>query len=606
MSDASKSPDNAGWRFFFFPFFLTLWSGVLVWRLCSLHLGEHELRNQIITRVEIPAMRGIIYDRGEVPVAVNRPGYKVFVDPFAPVKDGQDRVATARRIAELTGEPFPDVLREIEGRGKAVRMVIATNGMGQTFLRPVTNRYIVVGETTEQSAMDLVTNKEVFCCAGIAPMTTREYPLGRTFSHVVGYVSGEDSIGRNGGVEQFAERLLHGNAGFYIGVKDRSGRELRERRKVTVPAMDGASVHLTIDRNIQHAVREALAAGITNYWATGGKVIVEKVDTGEILAMVSLPDFDPASYRDFSAEERRNTTIGLVYDPGSTMKGITVAAALNEGVVTPETVFDVGHGSWAYGGRVLRDHPTGLLTVRQIIQKSSNIGAAKIGLQLGNKRLESYIKAFGFTRRLGIDLPGEEAGLLPPSSTWEPVKPTRVAMGQGISVTPLQMVNAYSTIANGGHCMRPYVISRVVAPDGSILSRTEPKEIGRPITAETSRKMRAILKSVTNYAADRIDHGTGWRARVPGYTVAGKTGTAQMLINHAYSEKDYWSSFVGFVPAENPVFAMIVILDRPRGELNYEGIHKAHDGGGTAAPLFSKIASFVAQYLEIPIEEAGE
>jgi cell division protein FtsI/penicillin-binding protein 2 len=183
------------------------------------------------------------------------------------------------------------------------------------------------------------------------------------------------------------------------------------------------------------------------------------------------------------------------------------------------------------------------------------------------------------------------------------VKPTRVAMGQGISVTPLQMVNAYSTIANGGHCMRPYVISRVVAPDGTLVYRNEPKEIGRPIRPDTSVKMRAILKSVTNYAADRIDHGTGWRARVDGYTVAGKTGTAQMLINGAYSEKDYWSSFVGFVPAENPVFAMIVILDRPRGELMEDGItHKAHDGGGTAAPLFSKIASYVAQYLEIPIE----
>ncbi|MBQ6247116.1 MAG: hypothetical protein IJK04_09645, partial [Kiritimatiellae bacterium] len=165
------------------------------------------------------------------------------------------------------------------------------------------------------------------------------------------------------------------------------------------------------------------------------------------------------------------------------------------------------------------------------------------------------------------------------------------------------MVNAYSTIANGGHCMRPYVISRVVATDGTVIYRNDPKEIGRPIRPDTSRKMREILKSVTNYAADRGDHGTGWRARVDGYTVAGKTGTAQMLINGVYSEKDYWSSFVGFVPAENPVFAMIVILDRPRGELTADGEHhKAHDGGGTAAPLFSKIASYVAQYLEIPIE----
>lgn len=604
MTAQGRFSENTGWRFFVPPLLLLCWFGFLVWRLCCLHMGERAVRNRTDMRVAIPASRGIIYDRGGAAVAVNRPGYKIFVDPFAPVKDGQDKTATARRIAELTGEPFKDVLRTIEGRcSKAIRMVGATNEMGQAYVRPVTNRYIVVGQTMDRSAVDLVTNKTVYCCAGIEPMTTREYPLGCTFSHVVGFISGEDAIGRNGGVEQYAEKTLHGTPGFYIGVKDRSGRELRERRKVTVPAIDGASVHLTIDRNIQHFVRETLAAGITNYCATGGKVIVQKVATGEILAMVSLPDFDPADPGDAKDYGRRNRAIGLVYDPGSTMKGVTVSAAINEGVVTPETIIDVGQGTWSYGGRILRDHPRGLLTVRQVIQKSSNIGAAKIGLMLGNRRLESYIKAFGFTRRLGIDLPGEEKGLLPPSSTWEPVKPTRVAMGQGISVTPLQMVNAYATIANGGRCMRPYVISRMEAADGSILYRNEPKEIARPITAETSRKMRAILKSVTNYAADRVDHGTGWRARVEGYSVAGKTGTAQMLINGAYSEKDYWSSFVGFVPAEDPVFAMIVILDAPRGELTPEGYHKAHDGGGTAAPLFSKIASFVAQYLEIPVEQ---
>lgn len=603
MTDTRHLAEHAGWRFFTPPLLLFLWFGFLAWRLCCLHLGERALRNQTDMRVVIPASRGIIFDRGGAPVAVNRPGYRIFVDPFAPVKDGQDKTITARRIAELTGEPFAGILREIEGRGKAVRYVSVTNAIGERVSKAVTNRYIVVGQTTDQSAVDLVTNKTVFCCAGIEPITTREYPLGRTFSHVVGFISGEDAIGRNGGVEQYAERALHGTPGFYVGVKDRGGRELRERRKLTVPAIDGASVHLTIDRNIQHFVRETLAAGITNYCATGGKVIVQKVDTGEILAMVSLPDYDPSAPGGADGPGRRNRAIGLVYDPGSTMKGITISAALNEGIVAPDTVFDVGHGSWSYGGRILRDHPTGMLTVRQIIQKSSNIGAAKVGLMLGNKRLESYIKAFGFTRRLGIDLPGEERGLLPPSSTWEPVKPTRVAMGQGISVTPLQMLNAYTTIANGGHCMRPYVISRMEAMDGSVLYRNEPKEIARPITPETSRKMRAILKSVTNYAADRVDHGTGWRARIEGYSVAGKTGTAQMLVNGAYSERDYWSSFVGFVPAENPVFSMIVILDAPRGELTPEGYHKAHDGGGTAAPLFSKIASFVAQYLEIPVEE---
>ncbi len=589
MLNDSQARERPGFRFFVIPVFLGLWFLLLIYRLADLHLGSRPERNQTRMRGVLPATRGIIYDRNEVPIAVNRPGYKIFVDPRAPVKDGQDKELTAKRISQLTGSPFADVWREITGEGKK------------------NSRFIVVGTTFDKDAIDLVTNKAVYCCCGLAPFSERAYPQGRTFSHILGYVSGVDAKGRNGGVEQQADDYLRGIDGAFMGIKDKNGRELRERRRTTMKAIDGDAVYLTIDHNIQHIVCELLRAGITNYCATGGKVIVQKVATGEILAMASYPDFDPANFRAYSPEARRNKAIGLVYDPGSTMKAITVSAALNEGIVTPETVFDVGQGSWAYGGRILRDHPRGPLTVHQIIQKSSNIGAAKIGLMLGNHRLESYIKAFGFTQRLGIDLPGEERGILPPHKTWEPVKPTRVAMGQGISVTPLQMVNAYSTIANGGHRMHPYVISRIVSPDGTTVFRNEPKELGRPIRPDTAAKMRAILKSVTNYAANRIDHGTGWRARIPGYSVAGKTGTAQMLINGAYSEKDYWSSFVGFVPAENPVFAMIVILDRPRGELMDDGVHhKAHDGGGTAAPLFSKIGSYVAQYLEIPIEVDGE
>lgn len=585
----ARSVGESGARFFLVPVGLAAWFVILIVRLIDLHLGNHTTQNQIKIHGTLPAVRGMIYDRGEIPVAVNQPGYQIFVDPGAPVKEGQSKELTAKRIADLVGNRnYSEVYRDISGQGK-------------------NSRYIKQGVTYDKSAVDLLTNKTVYCCCGLEPITERKYPQGKYFSHVVGYISGNDAVGRNGGVEQYAERYLCGTPGFYDGIKDRNGREIRERRKNTVAPIDGASVYLTVDRNIQHVVCEALEFGITNYNATGGKVIIQKVQTGEILAMASYPNFNPADFRNASEEAKRNAAIGVIYDPGSTMKSITVSAALNEGLVTPDTVFDIGHGSWAYGGRILRDHPTGHVTVKQIIQKSSNIGAAKIGLLLGNRRLEAYFKAFGYTKPTGIDLPGEEKGILPPHEKWDAVKPTRIAMGQGISVTPLQMVNAYSTIANGGYCMRPYVISRIVSPDGKILLQNEPKVMGRPIRPDTSEKMRKILRSVTNYAADRIDHGTGWRAKIDGYSVAGKTGTAQMLINGQYSEKDYWSSFVGFVPAEDPVFCMIVILDRPRGELMSDGIHhKAHDGGGTAAPLFAKIAPYVAQYLEIPFAEEGK
>ncbi len=380
MLNDYQTRERGGFRFFLVPVLLMLWFAGLIVRLVDLHLGSRPTRNQTMMQGPLPATRGIIYDRGEVPVAVNRPGYKIFVDPEAPVKEGQDKRRTAERIAELTGVDFASVYREITGQGK--------NG-----------RYIIVGKTFDKEAVDLVTNKAVYCCCGIEPFSERAYPQGRRFSHIVGFISGQDAVGRNGGVEQSAETYLHGTEGRYKGVKDKNGREIRERRIITMKAIDGDSVYLTVDHNIQHVVCELLYYGVTNYNATGGKVIVQKVATGEILAMASYPDFEPADYRSYSPEARRNKAIGLVYDPGSTMKGITVAAAINEGVVSPQTILDVGQGSWAYGGRILRDHPRGLLTVRQIIQKSSNIGAARIGLMLGNRRLESYNKAIRTSAR---------------------------------------------------------------------------------------------------------------------------------------------------------------------------------------------------------------
>lgn len=574
--------------FFIVPAGLFLWFCIVVVRLVDLHTGEHDCHNQVQTRGEEAAYRGVIYDRLEHPIAVNQPGYSIFVDPKAPVKEGQSKEATAHRVAELTGRKYEDVYRDITGNGKS-------------------SRYIIQGITLDESAVDLRTNKTLYCCVGLNDITLREYPQGKYFSHIVGYISGNDEVGRNGGVEQQVESFLHGKSGFYEGYKDRNGSEIHEWRHTTVNAINGASVYLTIDQEIQCMVCDELEKGIAKYRATGGKVIIQMVQTGEILAMVSCPNFDPNNFRDYSVASRRNATIGAVYDPGSTMKAITVAAALNEGIVWPDKTYDVGHGVWHYGGHRLRDHPEGVITVRQIIQKSSNIGAAHIALELGNKMFERYIKAFGITELTGIDLPGEERGLLPPSEKWTAVKPTRVAMGQGISVTPIQMVNAYCTIANGGHRMRPYVISRVVSSSGETLIRNEPNEKGRPITPEVAREMRKMLETVTYYDRDKSLRGTGWRARLEGYTVAGKTGTAQMIDEHGhYSETDYWSSFIGFVPAENPVFCMIVVLDRPRGEIKDDGSIGYHDGGATAAPLFSSIAQQVAQHLEIPLMKKNE
>ncbi len=559
--------------FYASPTILSAFLAVVIGRLCMLHLGEAKTCNNITIRGTIPAVRGVIYDRGEHELAVNRIGYKVFVDPLAPVKEGQDKAATARRIADLVGRTPQAVYEDL----------MAEDG----------RRYIVEGLTFDPEAVDLVTNKSLYCCVGLEEISRRIYPQSARMAHILGFVSGVDQVGQNGGVEQRYNQYLTGTPGSFTGVKARNGREIRERRQQTIPPIDGANIYLTLDQNLQYVVREALARGMAEYGAVGARCIIESVKTGEILAMVSLPDYDPVNYTAFKGKSRKNRTISEIYDPGSTMKTLVVSAALNERIVTPDSRLDVGQGSWSYGGHILRDHPKGIIDIRTVIQKSSNIGAAKVGLLLGNRRLEAYLRAFGIGSQLGIDLPGEERGLLTPHEKWEMVKPTRISIGQGVSVTPLQMVNAYCSIANGGYLMKPYIVSKVVSPNGTTLLQNRPEVLGRPLRPETAEKMRSILRTVTEMG------GTARRAAIEGYAVAGKTGTAQMVVKDengrwGYSQRDYWASFCGFVPAEEPVFAAIVILDRPDPS-------KPHTGGVVAAPVFAEIASYTAQYLEIPI-----
>ena len=346
-----------------------------------------------------------------------------------------------------------------------------------------------------------------------------------------------------------------------------------------------AVVELTLDDGIQHVVERALDAAMTDYRPDAAWAIVEKVGTGEILAMAARSNDGSGQAVAGLQSARMNIAAEMVFEPGSIFAVGIVAAALNEGLVRPDSVFDVGHGAWHYGGHVLHDKVYGRVDVRTILKKSSNIGAAMIGLLLGNRRMECYLRGFGFGSPLGIDLPGEERGLLTPSARWATVTPTRIAIGQGISVTALQMLNAYCTIANGGRLMRPYVVSKVVSPRGETILENAPKVIGRPIRPEIAAQVREMLVAVT-------EEGTGRRAAVEGYTIAGKTGTAQQVVDGAYSQTDYWASFVGFVPAEDPVFGMIVIIDRPRG---------LRTGGAVSAPVFSRLALVVARYLEIPV-----
>jgi cell division protein FtsI (penicillin-binding protein 3) len=267
---------------------------------------------------------------------------------------------------------------------------------------------------------------------------------------------------------------------------------------------------------------------------------------------------------------------------------VAISAALSRGIVRPETVFDCENGSWLYAGKILRDyHPYGRLTVAQGVQKSSNILTAKVAILLGAAPLHASLRAFGLGEPLKFDLPGEEGGILRPLQDWAKVSTTRVAIGQGVAVTALQMIAMFSAIANGGALMRPYVVSRVTGADGTEYYRGEPEVLSRPLTSENAALMRALLKAVTD------DGGTGKRARVEGYEVAGKTGTAQKAVAGGYSQTDYVASFVGFLPASSPEIALIVVVDEPQ---------PFHTGGVVAGPAFSRIADQTVRCLGIPPE----
>ncbi|MCX7590968.1 MAG: penicillin-binding protein 2 [Kiritimatiellae bacterium] len=413
--------------------------------------------------------------------------------------------------------------------------------------------------------------------------TFRFYPHGSSLCHVLGFVN-HDGIGA-AGVEQYLDKYLRGCEGLRETSVDAKRRELYLMRLQEMPALSGADVYLTIDQDIQYFVEQELDAAVAETRAKGACAIVQRVRTGEILAMVSRPAFDPNHIATVTEAQLLNRALGLVYEPGSTLKVVTISAALNEKTVTPDTVYDCENGAWTYCGRTLRDtHPHGRLTVADGVKVSSNILTAKVALTLGNERLYRYLTKFGIGNKLGVDLPGEEGGILRPHSKWSAIDLTRIAIGQGVAVTPLQMLGVMCAIANDGILMRPYVIRRVISNDGKVLLDSCPERLSQPVSYNTAATMRRLLVRVTEPG------GTGRRAQVPGYEVAGKTGTAQKAVGGRYCDGLYVASFVGFLPASDPEVGIIVVLDEPQD---------AYYGGTVAAPVFARIATQTMRYLGI-------
>ncbi|MBC8003302.1 MAG: penicillin-binding protein 2, partial [Opitutaceae bacterium] len=372
-----------------------------------------------------------------------------------------------------------------------------------------------------------------------------------------------------------------------LGVADlRAGGGQVGLRGQDVEPRDGLNVVTTLDARIQSIVEMAMAEAFREYGPVNASCVVMRPRTGEILAMSSIPNFDPNRYPDGRPEVFRNRIISDLCEPGSTFKIVVVSAGLHEGTVNLKSPFDCENGLFTYAKRTLHDHEKyGVLSVEQIITKSSNIGAAKIGIQLGEIRLYDYMRRFGFGEVTGIPLPAEARGIIPQVREWSGVTIAQIPMGHGVAVTPLQMVMAMSAIANKGTLMRPMLVKRLEESSGNVVVSWEPRINKQVIGPAAARDMVEALKTVVS------KDGTGPKAHLENYTVAGKTGTAQKVENGTYSKTKYFASFIGFFPADEPEICIGVFLDEPKG--------KGYYGGQVAAPAFQAIAEKLARYLNI-------
>ena len=387
----------------------------------------------------------------------------------------------------------------------------------------------------------------------------RMYPNETIAAHLLGFVN-DDGVGQYG-IESAYDEYLRGTPGRLVVERDSRDRALPVGLRQAIPSRNGADLTLTIDLVVQTAAERELRLAMAREKATSGCIVVLDPKDGSLLALASAPSFDPSAVAVTDLESLRDRCVAWTFEPGSTMKGVTVAAALDKGLVTPGTSYnDVGFA--IIGGRRLNNalgRAWGPTTVTQVLERSANAGAVFVGSKLGAERLHESLQTFGFGRRTGVDLSGEQGGSLRPLAEWYPVDVGTAAFGQGLTVTPLQLASAYAAFANGGVLHRPYVVAARRDADGE--HRTAPVAIRRVISAETAATMRSMLTST-------VDNGLAKNASLRAFSVAGKTGTAQIPDRSgSYESDEYISSFAGFAPADDPRFVAVVVLERPQSRL---------------------------------------
>jgi len=559
---AANQPRNrTALRLYILTAVLVLWCCAICLRLAYLQIFrygtfEQKAVHQQLRTEEVSARRGIIYDRAGRELAMS-----VAVDSvFAVPADVPDLSGTISLISRITNSNPHEIL----ARCKASRTFcwVARKADAETAERIRT-----------LNLRGIYFQKE----------PKRFYPKRELAAQVIGYV-GTDDEGLSGIEREFDEKL-RGRPGQMLISVDAHKRWFGSVEKQPEP---GENIALTIDQQVQYIAERELDTAMEQAHAESGAVVVENPRTGEILALANRPTFNPNVAREITPEKLKNHAVSDVYEPGSTFKMVTLSAALEEKLTRPDEVIDCQMGAIVFNGMRIRDSKAhGLLSVADVLAESSDVGAIKVGLRLGDERLYKYIRAYGFGQQTGIELPGETRGLTKPPNRWSKVSIAAISMGQEIGITPLQLAGLVSTMANDGVYVAPRIVAGTVAPQAAPQTIAfQPAAQHRVISSFTAAEMRQMMQGV-------VLHGTGKRAVLEGYTSAGKTGTAQKVdpLTHAYSHTKYVASFAGFAPINNPVITVAVVLDSAVG---------LHQGGQVCAPVFHRIAQQVLEYLHTP------
>ncbi|HUD19702.1 MAG TPA: penicillin-binding protein 2 [Patescibacteria group bacterium] len=548
-------------------FFLILCAFTLIivrlfyWQILSGDALRQQAYDQYNLELTLPAQRGQIKFSDNAPLVMNEPSYLVYAQP----KEINSKEQFSRLIAPILSLDEQSVFSDISAEGRV---------------------WVPLAKKVDSAAVDTLQQLHELGL-GFEPMSKRYYPEASMAAQLTGFV-GSDQYGNDKGyfgLEGFYDRELRGKDGYIQAEKDVNGAPIPIEGETRIEAENGSTLTLSIDRTIQRIVESRLSDGVAAYGAKSGSVVIMDPSTGGILAMASYPSYDPLNYDAFDKSLYVNPVVADAYEPGSTFKVLVMSAAINEHVVTPETIMDE-NGPVQVGPYLIRtwnNQYHGPQTMTQIIQNSSNVGMVFVENKLGRDKMLQYIHSFGIGALTNIDLQDEATPLLRSDSDWKDIDLATASFGQGIAVTPLQMVRAVSVIANGGWLMEPHVVQSIIDSRGRMID-IPPKRIRQVVSKETTDFMKAIM-------INAVDNGEAKFAKPKGYTIAGKTGTAQIPVAGHYDATKTIASFIGFAPADHPLFVMLVTINQPTS---------SQWGSETAAPLFFTIAHDIFMYKGIP------